>query len=334
MNVSHISQSTGITRIARPVHEVQREAKSVDTLSRTEETSARTSPLVALPTDNNLLTSESEQDKGSGVLRLLEEGHFKGVADVRLRINFFDELAERAALTAEPVAETQSATLRDTVLAGIDKIIAALDVDDATKEGIAEAVSGFEAALQDTLTAIKSGDGIAGFADSVQTIFDTLMTQLADLLRPTEPITDSDVVADGDVTDPPSAESTVADTTASIINTLASVVDTIADTVDDAVAIDGTTDETPTDGASSPTATPTEATDEPTPTDATTVFEDALAVLKAAFDEALTQLRTSITDVTTLSDPSEPTGNGGAFEKFLAIYNELRGISPTVDEQA
>jgi hypothetical protein len=28
-----------------------------------------------------------------GVLRLLQEGHFKGVADVRLRINFFDELA-------------------------------------------------------------------------------------------------------------------------------------------------------------------------------------------------------------------------------------------------
>ncbi len=28
-----------------------------------------------------------------GVLGLLQEGHFKGVADVRLRINFFDELA-------------------------------------------------------------------------------------------------------------------------------------------------------------------------------------------------------------------------------------------------
>ena len=33
-----------------------------------------------------------DPNKVPGVIRLLQEGHFKGVADVRLRINFFDEL--------------------------------------------------------------------------------------------------------------------------------------------------------------------------------------------------------------------------------------------------
>jgi len=36
---------------------------------------------------------EEESREARGVIRLLREGHFKGVADVRLRINFIEELA-------------------------------------------------------------------------------------------------------------------------------------------------------------------------------------------------------------------------------------------------
>lgn len=32
------------------------------------------------------------QEKVKGVVRLLHEGHFKGVADIRLRINFHEQL--------------------------------------------------------------------------------------------------------------------------------------------------------------------------------------------------------------------------------------------------
>jgi hypothetical protein len=35
---------------------------------------------------------DNDTEATKGVLRLLQEGHFRGVADVRLRINFFDEL--------------------------------------------------------------------------------------------------------------------------------------------------------------------------------------------------------------------------------------------------
>ncbi len=47
-------------------------------------------PSPAPPQVENQAVQDDEKVKG--VIRLLQEGHFKGVADVRLRINFFDEL--------------------------------------------------------------------------------------------------------------------------------------------------------------------------------------------------------------------------------------------------
>ncbi len=47
-------------------------------------------------------------DKVPGVIRLLEAGHFKGVADVRLRINFHDQLEQRAADKAADTLRTGS----------------------------------------------------------------------------------------------------------------------------------------------------------------------------------------------------------------------------------
>ena len=40
------------------------------------------------------VNDEAGETKTKGVVRLLQEGHFKGVADVRLRINFHDELTQ------------------------------------------------------------------------------------------------------------------------------------------------------------------------------------------------------------------------------------------------
>lgn len=51
----------------------------------------------------------TNKQRAHGVLRLLEEGHFKGVADVRLRINFHEELqarqAEQASIAVGETAE-------------------------------------------------------------------------------------------------------------------------------------------------------------------------------------------------------------------------------------
>jgi hypothetical protein len=48
----------------------------------------------SIPNSTNSVENEvKNMESGKGVVGLLQEGHFKGVADVRLRINFSDELA-------------------------------------------------------------------------------------------------------------------------------------------------------------------------------------------------------------------------------------------------
>ncbi len=52
-----------------------------------------------------------------GVIRLLQEGHFSGVADVRLRINFHDELQQAAAQNAATAFESAFPGLLDDLAA-------------------------------------------------------------------------------------------------------------------------------------------------------------------------------------------------------------------------
>jgi len=48
----------------------------------------------AQPPETDAAAKPETQQEPKGVLRLLAAGHFKGVADVRLRINFADQLPD------------------------------------------------------------------------------------------------------------------------------------------------------------------------------------------------------------------------------------------------
>jgi hypothetical protein len=65
----------------------EREEELPEALTPDGETSLYSPDSIKIAEDDDQGT-----DATRGVLRLLQEGHFKGVADVRLRINFFDEL--------------------------------------------------------------------------------------------------------------------------------------------------------------------------------------------------------------------------------------------------
>ena len=58
---------------------------------------------VSVPQSNAEESNNSEDVEG--IIHLLQEGHFKGVADVRLRINFHEELAAIEADELKAVAE-------------------------------------------------------------------------------------------------------------------------------------------------------------------------------------------------------------------------------------
>ena len=64
-----------------------------------------------------------ESDTGaSGVLRLLQDGHFKGVADVRLRINFHEEIIAAQTETAKSAAQEALTDLSNSVNAQLEQL--------------------------------------------------------------------------------------------------------------------------------------------------------------------------------------------------------------------
>ena len=82
--------------------------------------------------DENASTGVREDGEGRGVLRLLEAGQFKGVADVRLRINFFDELSSRARASALPAVKEQAGEVLSAVAGRVDELMNTLELGDET----------------------------------------------------------------------------------------------------------------------------------------------------------------------------------------------------------
>ena len=76
------------------------------------------------------------------------------------------------------------------------------------------------------------------------------------------------------------------------------------------------------------TTTETESTDAPE-----LPWQTFIEDLQSAFTTATNELTQAFAEVRILPELSEPNGNGVAYEKFLAIYNELRGLQTPTDEQ-
>ena len=297
MNVNAVGHDS----IAQPVSKLNEKAVKV-----TAETTDTVSMACPARCDARIPSERSEDvqpiaphepggndDKPRGVIRLLEAGHFKGVADLRLRINFFDELSERAAAAAGPTLTEKSADLVTTMTDKVDDVVVALGVDEQTQASIQGLVDEFGSAVQDAVDqGLPSGTvGPDALVDPFQSAFDALVENLTALLSPVD-----------DVEEP-------------------------ALEVADAVRID------PKRPGGDVIDNPRESLEEPAEEPAMTV-DEAIALLTGAFQEALTELFNSISEAMQLPDPSPPTGRGVAYDKFLAIYNQLRGNASAVDERA
>ena len=260
-------------------------------------------------------TGKTDGDKSAGVLRLLEAGHFEGVADVRLRINFFEELSARASAAAAPAVRTDAAELIETMNTRINELVTPLATDEAAQAAVDELRGQFDAAVQTAAEQFASDEGVNkdSLVMAVQSAFDTFVQGLRDLLTPPPPPAEGEappepppVVDGGTPAEPPSTE----------VPPSAAEMPPVADS--------------PTD----PTAEPLPIGEGEAPAEppATSPLDDALASLTTVFDELLSGLGDSIATALRLPDPSPPSGNGSAYEKFLAMYNSLRGMAPTVNE--
>lgn len=195
------------------------------------------------PTEPQSDVQANDAEQSKGVLRLLQEGHFKGVSDVRLRINFFDELAAIEAEKLQAVAEEKVNGVLESVGGVVNSF---LEEENELTEEQAASVLGFQ---------------------------ETFVQAVSEY--------NSELVAD--------------------LNT----------------AFEGFVE-----------ALDTESGDAPGP-----AWQTFIDDLQSAFAAATNELTQAFAEVGILPELSEPNGNGVAYEKFLAIYNELRGLQTPTDGQ-
>ncbi len=260
-----------------------------------------------------------------GVIRLLEAGHFRGVADVRLRIVFFDQLAARAQESARTTLADGSRQLVDSVSTAVDELIAPLAESAESAATLTQTIEHFASGVESAVEEALSTGAIdkQALETALRSAFDDLVEQLRTQFAP-----------------PPEDAPAPSDSAAGEADAAAVEIPIAIDrrtAIESAVAADGRALEVspilpdapstdPIDEAAPPTTPETQEPISP--------LEESMAALTIAFNEALATLLDSLQQVLRLPDPNPAKGRGSTYSKFLAMYNELRGVSSSVDAVA
>jgi hypothetical protein len=248
-------------------------------------------------TTTGTVEAVESEDQDKGVIRLLQEGHFKGVADVRLRINFFDELQ---------ALETQA--LKTNASSGLDTF-------NGTIEDAVSALRAAEGLTKDQLAAIDAfvgnmdqiqNDFMAAGTPSIQDLISALQGEFGTLLGLFTP---APAGLPAEQPQPLAEEPEIP------------VEPAMAELGTEEVVPEETTPEEPILGDIVPEETTPMGTAQIP--EENTIF-DMFASFQERFQNALEQLQTGLTSSAGgLPEISEPSGSGTAFEKFMAIYNSM-----------
>ncbi len=262
------------------------------TVVETEETTEE--PEISATDETVVLIDDEEDGDESGVIRNLLSGHFKGVSDVRLRINFQEEIA---ALEAAKLAETTAAgvaEITNTVSGEIETFLATDGLDEETITSITDSLSAFVSG-DSTIAAFSATEETATTEDAIsklQSDFDALIEALNSALTigeeaPVEETTEPEIIVD---------------LTATVIE----------------------------EGEPTTTELPVE---KPVTVEEVVIDGEAfISGLIASFESEMEALIASLNDISILPELSEPEGNGTAYDKFLSMYNELQEPAPSTTE--
>lgn len=247
------------------------------------------------------------QEKTPGVIRLLQEGHFKGVADVRLRINFAEELAALEGQNLKSQAES-----------GFETFNSSLEGTIETLQASGELTEDQQAAMGTFLDQLHEVQGtfLESSPPSVENLMNDLQTQFDQLLEllnpapaepvPEEPATIEELVAEPEpempVETPPAQEPAE---------------------IQEAPAVEegqetGDVQSTEDAGETQPE---TAAAEQPVENEPIT---DPFTSLRDSFQSAMETLQANLAQTDGLPEISEPAGNGKAFDKFMAIYESIK----------
>lgn len=258
---------------------------AAQTTSSTSNT-ATTAPAPAAAESDALTTTVKPEGKQPGVIRNLLSGHYKGVADVRLRIVHAEKLAALQAEASAAALSGAADTLANALQPTLDDFAAELAAIAATaaEEGGGEEdeapvetnpLADFRASLAALL---DSGADPASFGSGAESAFQTLIDQLG--LAPVEVAATTTDASEGEV----EGEAGIGE-------------------------------------GNSVEATAVETTGEEEA--GTEVPRDYLSELTQVFQQALAELLTAA-ETSILPPLSEPNGNGVAYDKFLSQYLSLQ----------
>ena len=234
-------------------------------------------------------------DEPRGGIRNLQEGHFRGVADVRLRINFHAELSEIEATRKVDVAAEQTTEMAQAIGDRIDAAAAALG--DEQSSALAAAKAPFVEAVRAADDAYAESRDTESLTASLRAAFDSLTEALsAVIFEPDAELPDVDDAA---------------------LEPVAPIDDATAISVGPDEEVGGASETVLEDGD------PAEVFD----------TESFLADLEALFTSTLSDLTTALDAAQVLPELSEPSGHRNAYDKFLAIYQDLQS-APTAESPA
>jgi hypothetical protein len=228
--------------------------------------------------------AQTEGDRAEGVLRLIQAGHFHGVADVRLRINFNDELQQISAQNTGQALEGGAQELSTNLTAELEKIGADFELP-AETEALA---ASFRERMDQIIVDTKDGKtDLTTALASMHAEFATLLDALkAAMTGSSEPVEEEEAAEQAD------AEEAAPEDT------------------DEAVVAEG---ETPEDSGV--------IEEEPLAPFETRLaeLEDWFATAMTTLESSATATQAS----QALPPLSAPRGNGVAYAKFLEIYENM-----------
>jgi len=274
MNISGVS--TQIPQIILP-ELPKNEEPTLNEISETQ-------PTPTQPVDQELEKNENVK----GVIRLLQDGHFKGVADIRLRINLSEELNAMENGEIQKVIGEKISAITGGVKENLDALLSSDNLSEEQSTSIFEQIETFTQSVDDLIeenfnSAQSSKEALSS---GLSSNFDEFIASLNSILLPAE--TES--------TDANSSNEDV-----KIEEQVTVTANPVGQENDEKIESD------PAEGHE-------------------TFFQDSIQNLKTTFAEFIDELTNALTDIKTLPDLSEPNGNGKAFDKFLSIYNNLQGV--------
>ena len=232
---------------------------------------------------------ESEE-KTRGVIRLLQAGHFKGVADVRLRINFHEELQALENQNLKTTAASGFESFNQTALDQIGLLKDSGLLDDAQTAALDAFLANMQSGQAEFLAA--DAGSLQGLIDSWKAKLDDLTALLAPAAPAAEPQTEplaQEVVPPEE----PSGEPPV-----------------------DAPGEQPVVEETAPEPAEVLLTESLPA--EPSP------LQQIVQGFQESIQQALDQLQSDLSGTSVLPPISEPSGNGRAYAKFLEIYESMQ----------